>query len=210
MSLMVYNTLTKTKEPFEPVVPGQVGIYLCGPTVYKPSHIGHAVGPIVFDTIKRYLVHKGFKVKLVINITDVDDKIIKQAAEQGIGVAELASRLTQNYFEALEGLGVRSVDAFPRATEHMGKIVELIQTLLDKDAAYVVNGDVYFDHTRAENYGELSGRRTEEALAGTRDITSNARHPADFALWKTASRASRPGSRPGVRAGPAGTSSARP
>ncbi len=185
MSLQVYNTLTKEKEPFEPLTAGQVGIYLCGPTVYKPSHIGHAVGPIIFDTIKRYLVHKGFRVKLVINITDVDDKLIKESVEQNVPMGELAERITQSYFHSLDALGVRTVDEFPRATQNIGRIIDLIARLLERGAAYVVEGDVYFDHTKARDYGKLSGRAVEEALAGTRDLAGKARHPADFALWKS-------------------------
>ena len=184
MSLQVYNTLSRKKEPFEPVAAGQVGIYLCGPTVYRPSHIGHAVGPIVFDTIKRYLVHKGFHVKLVINITDVDDKLIKEAVEQHLPMEELAERITASYFESLDALGVRSVDEFPRATGNMGRIIELIARLIENGAAYVVDGEVYFDHTKAKDYGKLSGRSVEESLAGTRELAGRARHPADFALWK--------------------------
>ena len=185
MSLQVYNTLTKKKEPFEPVTAGQVSIYLCGPTVYKPSHIGHAVGPIIFDAIKRYLVHKGFRVKLVINITDVDDKLIKEAAEQKVPMAELAERITQSYFASLDALGVRNVDEFPRATANIGRIIELIERLMAKGAAYVVDGEVYFDHTKAKDYGKLSGRSVEEAMAGTRELAGRARHPADFAMWKS-------------------------
>ncbi len=186
MSLRVYNTLTKTEERFEPVHPGKVGIYLCGPTVYKPSHIGHAIGPVIFDTIKRYLVHKGYQVKLVVNITDVDDKIIHEATAQGVPMAEVANRVAQNYFECLEALGVRSVDAFPRATEHIGGIVEMVAGLVQKGAAYVVDGDVYFDHARAAEYGKLSGRDVAHEMHGTRDLASKSRHPADFALWKAA------------------------
>jgi len=184
MSVQIYNTLTRTKEPFEPIHPGQVGIYLCGPTVYKPSHIGHAVGPIIFDTVKRYLAHKGFDVMLVINITDVDDKLIAEAAAQGVEMGELASRVTDNYLQCLEALGVNSVDAFPRATEHMGAIIDFVKRLIDRGAAYVVDGDVYFDHTRAADYGKLSGRKIEDAMTGTREVASTSRHPADFAVWK--------------------------
>ncbi|MFW6146692.1 MAG: cysteine--tRNA ligase [Planctomycetota bacterium] len=186
MALRVYNTLTNTKETFEPVRPGHVGMYLCGPTVYKPSHIGHAVSPILFDTIKRYLLHKGFDVTLVINITDVDDKLIAESAAQGSSMAELAERVMTNYFECLDALGVRNVDAFPKATENIGNIIALVQRLVDKGAAYVVDGDVYFDHTKAADYGKLSGRKVEDALAGTREVASKSRHPADFALWKAA------------------------
>ena len=184
MSLQVYNTLSKTKEPFEPVVPGKVGIYLCGPTVYRPSHIGHGVGPVIFDAIKRYLTHKGYEVRLVVNITDVDDKLIAEAAAQNVPMAELASRLTQSYFESLDALSVRSVDDFPRATDHIEQIIELVQRLVDKGAGYVVAGDVYFDHTQAVDYGKLSGRKVEQSLSGTRDVAGSSRHPADFALWK--------------------------
>ncbi len=186
MALRVYNTLTNTKETFEPVKPGHVGMYLCGPTVYKPSHIGHAVSPILFDTIKRYLLHKGFDVTLVINITDVDDKLIAESKAQGIPMAELAQQVTDNYFECLDALGVRNVDVFPKATENIGNIIALVQRLVDKGAAYVADGDVYFDHTQAADYGRLSGRRVEDALAGTREVASKSRHPADFALWKAA------------------------
>jgi len=189
MSLRVYNTLTKEKELFEPLNPGKVGIYLCGPTVYKPSHIGHAVGPIIFDSVKRYLQHKGFDVTLVINITDVDDKLIAESAAQGRPMGELASELEASYKESLQRLGVRSVDHFPRATEHIAEIIELVRRLIDRGAAYEVEGDVYFDHTQAVGYGRLSGRSVDESLAGTRQVASTSRHPADFALWK----ASRPG-----------------
>ena len=184
MSLRIHNTLTRQKELFEPLVPGKVGIYLCGPTVYRPSHIGHAVGPIVFDAVKRYLTHKGFAVTLIINITDVEDKLIDEAAALGRPMLELARELEDSYKQSLEKLGVRSVDAFPRATENIDRIIELVSRLVDKGAAYEVEGDVYFDHTSAIGYGKLSGRRVEDALAGTRDTASKSRHPADFALWK--------------------------
>jgi len=184
MALRIYNTLSRTKEAFEPVQPGRVSIYLCGPTVYKPSHIGHAVSPILFDTVKRYLMHKGFSVTFVINITDVDDKLIAESAAQGVTMAELADKVAANYFECLDALGVRNVDAFPKATENMGSIIALVERLIAKDAAYVVDGDVYFDHTKAVDYGKLSRRNVDDALSGTRGVASTSRHPADFALWK--------------------------
>src|SRR5437588_10355662 len=115
MSLRVYDTLTKTKHPFEPLTPGKVGIYLCGPTVYKPSHLGHMVGPVIFDTIKRYLVYNGYQVTLVVNITDVDDKLIVEANRQGITVPELAQRVTADYLENLHRPHVTGIDAMPRA-----------------------------------------------------------------------------------------------
>src|SRR5262252_2683405 len=116
MSLRVYNTLTNQKEFFEPVKPGKVGIYLCGPTVYKPPHIGHMVGPVIFDAIKRYLVYKGYEVTWVVNITDVDDKLIDAAEKQGMTVADLATRYTKEYMDALAALGVDSIDRFPKAS----------------------------------------------------------------------------------------------
>ena len=187
MTLRIYNTLTRRKELFEPVEPGKVGIYLCGPTVYKPAHIGHAVGPVVFDTVKRYLTYKGFEVTLVINITDVDDKIIAQAKLQNRPMEQIAREVEEDYLKCIKALGVNSVDVFPRATEHIDKIIELIQRLIDKNAAYVVGGDVYFDHTAAKDYGKLSGRKVDQALHGWRDLSGeNKRHPADFALWKAA------------------------
>jgi len=191
MAIRVYNTLSHDKEDFQPVVPGRVGIYLCGPTVYKPSHIGHAVGPIIFDAIKRYLQFRGYDVTWVVNVTDVDDKIIVEAANQGRTMLEIAREIEANYKECLAELGVRTIDHWPRATECIGDIVALVQRLVNRGAAYVTDGDVYFDHTQAADYGKLSGRRVEESLAGTREIAGQEarRHPADFALWK----ASKPG-----------------
>src|SRR5512133_610590 len=119
MSLRVYNTLTKKKELFEPVRPGKVGIYLCGPTVYKSPHIGHMVGPVIFDAIKRYLVFKGFEVNWVVNITDVDDKIIDQAAKERATPTQVAERCTKEYMDALVGLGIDTIDRFPKASEHI-------------------------------------------------------------------------------------------
>jgi cysteinyl-tRNA synthetase len=187
MSLRVYNTLTKQKELFEPVKPGKVGIYLCGPTVYKPPHIGHLVGPIIFDAIKRYLVFKGYDVTWVVNITDVDDKLIDAANAEKTTVAEIAQRCTKDYLDALAGLGVDTIDRFPKASEHMEEIATLIQKLVDLNFAYAADGNVWFDVTKDEDYGKLSHRRPEEQEAGARDLQgSGKRNPADFALWKAA------------------------
>lgn len=185
MALRLYNTLTNKKELFEPLEPGKVGIYLCGPTVYKESHIGHAVGPVIFDALKKYLTYKGFQVILVMNITDVDDKIINEAKIRGVSTAELAQKVTAHYFAHIEKLGVNSVDHCPRATEHIDDIINIIQRLGARDAAYVADGDVYFDTSKCPDYGKLSHRRSEEQLEGSRELTgSGKRHPADFALWK--------------------------
>ncbi len=187
MALRLYNTLTNQKEDFKPVEPGKIGIYVCGPTVYKDSHIGHAVGPVIFDAFKKFLVHQGYEVKLIINITDVDDKIIIESQKQGVSMEELAKKVTASYFECLKQLGVNSVDEFPRATDHIQQILDIIQKLMKKDAAYPVDGDVYFDVTKDDDYGKLSNRRLDEQTEGSRDLASKEkRNAADFALWKAA------------------------
>ena len=190
MPLRIYNTLTQTKESFQTVVPRQVGMYVCGPTVYSPSHIGHMVGPVIFDTIKRYLVYLGYEVTWVVNITDVDDKLIVQAQKEGTTVHELAERVTADYLACLEALGVDGIDHMPRATEHIADILEITQSLIEKGFAYASGGDVYFDVSRAPEYGKLSHRDPDELQAGARiEPSSLKRHPGDFALWK--------GSKPG-------------
>ncbi len=187
MTLRVYNTLTKQKDLFEPVRPGKVGMYLCGPTVYKPPHIGHMVGPVIFDAVKRYLKFKGFDVTLVVNITDVEDKLINEAAEQKITVKDLAERQTANYMEVLSMMGIETIDRFPKASEHIEDIIGLCKTLVGSGHAYAVGGNVWFDVTKDPDYGKLSHRRVEEQEAGTRDLEgSGKRNPADFALWKAA------------------------
>ncbi|RME38817.1 MAG: cysteine--tRNA ligase [Planctomycetota bacterium] len=186
MGITVYNTLTRKKEPLEPVHPGKIGIYLCGPTVYKPSHIGHAVGPIIFDAIKRYLVHRGYDVTWVVNITDVDDKLIDEARKQNTSTFELAERVTRDYLDAMSRLHVDGIDIMPKASEHIGDILRTVQRLIDKGVAYVSGGDVYFDVTKHDGYGKLSNRRIEEQ-EGRRALQSGEkRNPADFALWKAA------------------------
>ena len=185
MAIKIYNTLTQKKETFEPGQSGKVGIYLCGPTVYKPSHIGHAVGPIIFDTIKRYLVYRGYEVTWVVNITDVEDKLIVEADLQGCGVFELAERITAQYLEAMEKLGVRSIDHMPKASEHIDDIIDMCRRLIDKGAAYASGGDVYFNITACPEYGKLSHRKPEDQQSGARQLAGEQkRHPGDFALWK--------------------------
>jgi cysteinyl-tRNA synthetase len=187
MPLRVYNTLTGQKEEFVPVVPGSVGIYCCGPTVYMNSHIGHMVGPVIFDTVKRYLTFLGFKVTLVINITDVEDKLINQAAVEGTSVAALAERVTADYRSNLQKLGVDGIDLMPRATENIPEIIRITRGLIDKGYAYVASGDVYFDVTKDEDYGKLSHRDPEALQAGARvEPSPLKRNPGDFALWKAA------------------------
>jgi cysteinyl-tRNA synthetase len=187
MSLRVYNTLSKQKELFEPVRPGQVGIYLCGPTVYKPPHMGHMVGPVIFDAIKRYLEYKGYQTTWVVNITDVDDKLINEAAAQKTTVQAIAERSTQEYMECLSLLGIDTVNHFPKASEHIGEIVGMIETLIQRGHAYAAEGNVWFDVNTDPDYGKLSHRPPEEQESGTRDLEgSGKRNPRDFALWKSA------------------------
>ena len=168
MTLRVYNTLTRQKEDFQTIEPGQVRMYLCGPTVYKPAHIGHMVGPVIFDTVKRYLAYNGYQVKFVINITDVDDKLINRARENNTTVEALAKQMTQDYFDNLATMGVDTVDEFPYATKHIGGMQKIISRLIEKGFAYPLDGDVYFEVTKDSDYGKLSRRSVEEMLAGTR------------------------------------------
>jgi cysteinyl-tRNA synthetase len=185
--LQVYNTLTKKKEPFKTVVPGKVSMYVCGPTVYKPSHLGHMVGPVIFDTVKRYLQYLGYEVTLVVNITDVDDKLIVESQKQNTTVAELAERITKDYIKNLQLLDVTGIDHMPRATQYMGDILQLIEGLIAKGFAYPSQGDVYFDVTRDEDYGKLCHRDPEQLEAGARiEVSDKKRNPGDFALWKKA------------------------
>jgi cysteinyl-tRNA synthetase len=187
MALRVYNTLTRKKEDFRTVRPGKVGMYLCGPTVYKPSHIGHMVGPVIFDTVKRYLTYLGYRVDWVVNITDVDDKLIVRAKEMGTTVKELAERMTADYVDALKKLRVTGIDRMPRATEHIAEMLDIMRGLIDKGRAYAAGGDVYFDVTRDPDYGKLCNRDPEQLEAGARiEVSDKKRNPGDFALWKGA------------------------
>lgn len=187
MPLQVYSTLSRKKEPF-PKKPGQpVSVYVCGPTVYKPSHVGHMVGPVIFDTVKRYLTYLGYKVTWVVNITDVDDKLIKRAAELGTTVPMLAQQMTADYLDCLQKLNVTGIDQFPKATEHIDGMKAMIATLIDKGFAYPAGGDVYFDVSKDPDYGKLCNRDPEQLEAGARiEVSDKKRNPGDFALWKGA------------------------
>ena len=187
MSLRVYNSLSKQKEPFEPVQPGKVGMYLCGPTVYKSPHIGHMVGPVIFDAIKRYLRFRGFEVNWVVNITDVEDKLIDASQRTGQSVQALAEKYTAEYKRCLDDLGIDGINHFPKASEHMREIIEICQRLIAKGHAYATDGNVYFDVTSDHDYGKLSHRKVEDQAAGTRDVeAAGKKNAADFALWKAA------------------------
>jgi cysteinyl-tRNA synthetase len=186
MPIRIYNTLTKNKEILEPVRPGRVGIYLCGPTVYKESHIGHMVGPVIFDTIKRYLNYSGYEVTWVVNITDVDDKLIQQQHERGVPMADIAEEMIVDYLNNLRGLGVDQIDHMPRATEYMPQIIDMIEALIAKGHAYATGGDVFFDVAKDPGYGKLSNRSADEQQGEGGGHASKKRSPGDFALWKSA------------------------
>jgi len=184
--MKIFNTQTRRKEEFVPLEPGKVKMYACGPTVYNYFHIGNARAFVVFDTMRRYLEHRGYEVNFVQNLTDIDDKMITRAKEEGITVKELADRFIAAYFEDAQALGVRPATVHPKATEHMPEIIAIVTKLEAKGLAYAVNGDVYFD-TQAykDKYGKLSGQNLEDLESGARvGVDEIKRHPMDFALWK--------------------------
>ncbi|TWU10825.1 cysteine--tRNA ligase [Allorhodopirellula heiligendammensis] len=185
-SIRVYNTLSKTKEPFSPLRPPRVGMYLCGPTVYAESHIGHMVGPVIFDTIKRFLTYCGYEVTFVVNITDVDDKLIKKSQERGIPMSQIAVEMTADYLANLKELGVNQINHLPRATDHMDQIIAFIGSLEEKGFAYAVDGDVFFDVTKDAGYGQLSNRSVDAQQGEGGGAAAKKRNPGDFALWKSA------------------------
>jgi cysteinyl-tRNA synthetase len=195
--LIIYNTLSRKKEKFEPITPGMVGIYVCGPTVYGHAHLGHAKSYISFDVVVRYMRHIGFKVRYVQNITDVghlvgdvdegEDKIQKQARLEKIEPMEVVESYTRSYFEDMDRLGLLRPDISPRASGHIVEQIDMIKVLLEKGNAYEVNGNVYFSVESFPGYGKLSGRKIDEMEAGVRvNVQEDKRHPADFALWKAA------------------------
>ena len=185
MALKIYNSLTRQLEEFVPLHEGKVLMYSCGPTVYDYFHIGNARTFLVSDIVRRYLEYKGYTVTLVQNLTDIDDKIINRANEQGIDSSQLAQKYVDAYFEDSDKLGIRAADVHPRATEHIGEIITLIQTLIDKQAAYEIDGDVYYRVNHFAEYGKLSHRKPEDLLAGARvEIDERKEDPRDFDLWK--------------------------
>ncbi len=185
--LKVHNTLTGRKESFEPIKAGTVTMYVCGVTVYDECHLGHARSALVFETIRRYLKHCGFRVTFVKNFTDVDDKIINRAKELGIPWQKVTSRYIKAYYRDMNRLGIKRATKEPKATGHMSEIIKLVQTLLKKGMAYQVDGDVYFQVEKFPAYGKLSKRKLEDMQAGARiEVDERKRHPMDFALWKGA------------------------
>jgi len=185
MVLKVFNTLGKRKEEFVPLQRGEVRMYVCGPTVYDYIHIGNARAFVVADVVRRYLEYKGLRVKLVSNITDIDDKMINRAKETGLTVQELGEIYSDAYFQDIAKLNIKKPDVVPRATQHIPEIIEAIETLVEKGYAYASDGDVYFDVTKFEEYGKLSGNKAEALRMGARiEVNPKKRNPADFALWK--------------------------
>ncbi|MEN8139752.1 MAG: cysteine--tRNA ligase [Thermodesulfobacteriota bacterium] len=187
MSVRIYNTLSGQKEPFVPLQENRVNIYVCGITAYDYCHLGHARSTLVFDMIVRYLRHKGYNVTFIRNFTDIDDKIIKRAAEQETSCDELSSRFIKAFHEDMAALGNILPDMEPKATEHIPEIISLIETLITRSMAYATSdGDVYFRVNKFSDYGKLSGRNLEDMQAGARiEVRQSKEHPMDFALWKS-------------------------
>jgi len=188
MALQVFNTLTKRVEEFKPIRPGHVTMYICGVTVYDDIHMGHARSIIVFDMIARYLRYRGYQVLHATNFTDVDDKIINRAIELGIPPLQLSAMYIERYFQEVDALGVRRADRYPKASEYIQKIIELVQAIEAKGHAYrTSDGSVYFSMDSVTEYGKLSGMKLEELKAGARvEVCDEKRNPMDFALWKGA------------------------
>lgn len=187
MGLTLYNTATRSKEDFVPLESGKVGIYVCGVTVYDLCHIGHARSAIVFDVLVRYLRALGNQVTYVRNFTDVDDKIIARARELGERPEDVAERFIEAFYRDMDRLNILRADKEPRATEHIGGMIEMIKRLVEKGHAYEASGDVYFSVESFPEYGRISGRRLEDMKAGSRvAVGEQKRHPMDFALWKAA------------------------
>lgn len=187
MGIRFYNTLTKKIEEFIPLEPGKVKIYMCGPTVYDYFHIGNARSFVMIDIIRRYFIYKGYEVKFVMNLTDIDDKIINKALSEGVTAQEIASKYSQAFFEDIKKLKIKPADVYPKATENIQYIIELTQKLIEKGFAYQIDGDVYYDVTKFSEYGKLSGKNLDELISGARvDVNEQKKNPADFALWKSA------------------------
>ena len=186
--LKVYNTMTRRKEEFKPLKKGEVSIYCCGVTPYNHPHIGNARPFVTWDVIRRYFAKKGYKVHYIQNFTDVDDKIINAANKEGVTWKDISDRYIKAYFEAMDALNVRHADVYPRVSETMPEIIAMVEKLIAKGYAYVVdNGDVYYSVEKFSHYGKLSGRSLDDMQAGARiEVNTAKHHPMDFALWKAA------------------------
>lgn len=185
MGIKIYNTLTRKKEEFVPITEGEVKMYVCGPTVYNFFHIGNARTFLVFDTVRRYFEYRGYKVRFIQNFTDIDDKMIKKANEEGVTVKDIADRYIKEYYRDADKLNLKRATVNPRATEHMDEIISFIKDLVDKGYAYEIDGDVYFETKKFKGYGKLSHQSIDDLEAGARiDIDERKKDPMDFALWK--------------------------
>ena len=190
MTIQIYNTLSRKKETFETIKPKKVSMYVCGPTVYDNAHVGHAMSVLVFDIIRRYLEYRGYEVRHAMNYTDVDDKIINRANAENVDAYNLAERYIDQFSQHLDDLNILPATVYPRATQEIDQIIEIVQGLIDKNHAYEAEGDVYFFVSSDDDYGKLSGRKLEDMQSGFRiNVDERKETPMDFALWK----ASKPG-----------------
>ena len=183
--MKIYNTMTRRKEELKPMEDGVLKIYVCGPTVYNFFHIGNARPFVVFDTLRKYLEYRGYKVKFVQNFTDVDDKIINKAREEGVTPPEISEKYIEEYYKDAAALNVKKADVHPKVSEHIPEIIDFVSTLVDKGYAYEVNGDVYFSTRKFDGYGKLSGQNIEDLESGARIAVGDIKEdPLDFVLWK--------------------------
>jgi cysteinyl-tRNA synthetase len=187
MTIRIYNTMKRQKVDFVPVKTGEVNMYVCGPTVYNLFHIGNARTFVVFDTIRKYFEYRGFKVNFVQNFTDIDDKMIRKANEEGVTVKDIADKYINEYYKDADGLNIKRASVNPKATEHMDEIIAFVKDLVDKGFAYDIQGDVYFETNKFDGYGKLSQQNLEDLEAGARvSVDERKKNPTDFALWKAA------------------------
>ncbi|MDR7556083.1 MAG: cysteine--tRNA ligase [Armatimonadota bacterium] len=187
MPLYVYNSLTRRKELFTTLEPGRVRMYVCGPNLYGPAHVGHALSYTVFDVIRRYLEYRGYQVRHVQNFTDIEDRIVERARQEGRTIFEISQEYLERFLAEMDALNIQRAHHYPRATAVIPTMIEIIQGLIARGHAYTVDGDVYFRVTSLPQYGQLSGRTLEQMQAGARvDVDERKEHPMDFALWKAA------------------------
>jgi len=183
--MRIYNTMSKKKEEFVPITPGEVKMYVCGPTVYNFFHIGNSRTFIIFDTVRRYFEYTGYKVKFIQNFTDIDDKMINKANEEGITIKELGDKFIYEYYKDADGLNIERATVNPRATEYIGDIIDFVQELINKGYAYEVDGDVYYSTQKFQGYGKLSGQNLDELKSGVRiNVDERKKDSMDFAIWK--------------------------
>ena len=183
--LKLYNTLTKKVEDFVPINPPDVGMYICGPTVYDLFHIGNARTFIMADIIRKYLEYKGYNVKYVMNLTDIDDKIIKKSIEEKIAASEVAKKYSDAFFDDIEKLRIKPATVYPKATDNIDEILTMIKNLIENGSAYNVDGNVFYNVSSFKEYGKLSGKNIEDLEAGARvEVMEEKQNPLDFALWK--------------------------